>query len=218
MMDVVEICQKVLKRLSTMDCERANGFSEQRLVFPNIFPSEHQKDKITETQLLKNLRRISEQEVRFLFVEEFLKQPEYFYSVETPTEKKYSFGKTKDDVPKADINGQSASIDLCILKRQNQSYERVLNIEFKFDNVPAKQFSKDLLKLMHEEQDGAFVLLLKNMTDTTLKSVQTKIADAHKMHQNKWNGNKTIEIVILGLHEHKSKAPFFLNYKIRQTD
>ena len=92
--NIVQICENVLDRLSKMDYERKSGTSLERLIFPNIFPSKEISEKELEKQF-----RISEQELRFLFVEEFLKDPNNgYYSVETPTENKYRFGKTNDDI------------------------------------------------------------------------------------------------------------------------
>ena len=64
--------------------------------------------------------RISEQELRFIFVEQFnayIKDHKdlnnLYYSVETPTEKKYIFSKDKGG-PKVDNKGVSARTDLTI--------------------------------------------------------------------------------------------------------
>lgn len=223
---VVEICKAVLKRLSEMDYERRGGSSKQRLIFPNIFPSEKEGKTYTLDELLK-YTRISEQELRFLFVEDFLKEPHngYYYSVETPTKEKYKFGKTNDDI-KIDALGRSASIDMCIFnkdKEKDDKYKRALNIEFKNANASQKSISKDILKLMHEEENGAFVLLLKNTDDGTLKSVFKKFSNSFDTHILKdcWSKNESfIEIIILTLEE-KTKnngIPFLIHRKIKCGD
>jgi hypothetical protein len=58
--DIVEICEKVLERLFTMNYERIGGSSDQRLIFPNKFPSEEKAKNITDEVLVKNYTRISE--------------------------------------------------------------------------------------------------------------------------------------------------------------
>jgi hypothetical protein len=223
MMDVVEISRRVLKRLCEMNYERKGGSSKERLIFPNKFPSETKKKHITEDELLK-YNRISEQELRFLFVEEFLKESnnEYYYSVETPTEKKYKFGKTNDDI-KIDASGRSASIDMCIFtKDSDNKYKRLLNIEFKNANASKKSISKDILKLMHEKEDGAFVLLLKNTDDGTLKSVFGKFSNSFDTHKKQWKGEKDkfIQLIILSLEveTNKNKTAFIKYRNVRECD
>lgn len=221
---VVEICKVVLKRLSEMDYERKGGSSDQRLIFPNKFPSQKEGKTYTEEELL-NYTRISEQELRFLFVEEFLREPNngYYYSVETPTKEKYKFGKTNDDI-KIDASGRSASIDMCIFsKDKDNRYKRLLNIEFKNANASKKSISKDILKLMHEEENGAFVLLLKNTDDGTLKSVFEKFSSSVDTHLLKdcWSKNESfIEIIILSLEikTNNNGTPFLIHKKIKCLD
>jgi hypothetical protein len=230
---VVNICRAVLKRLSEMDYERKGGSSVERLIFPNTSPSIKEGKTFTEVELLK-YTRISEQELRFLFVEEFLKEPsnDFYYSVETPTKEKYKFGKTHDDI-KIDPSGRSASIDMCIFKKCSENkYHRLLNIEFKNANTSKKSISKDILKLMHEEENGAFVLLLKNTNTGTLNNsaesrfgVIDKLIEAINYHQNKqvlWNGGdkKVIELIILSLEEkEKNKAlPFIYHRTIYKSE
>jgi hypothetical protein len=233
MESVVAICKEVLKRLSEMDYERKGGSSVQRLIFPNKFPSEKEGKTYSDQELL-NYTRISEQELRFLFVEEFLREPNngYYYSVETPTKEKYKFGKTNDDI-KIDASGRSASIDMCIFKKCNENkYHRLLNIEFKNANASQKSISKDILKLMHEEENGAFVLLLKNTNSGTLNNladkrdgVIDKLIASIKYHHNEknvWNGaeRKSIELIILSLEEkeNKTELPFIMHRTIIKSE
>jgi hypothetical protein len=209
-MDILQICKDVLIRLTEMDYERKGGSSNERLIFPNIFPSEKDGKIFTEEELLK-YTRISEQELRFLFVEQFLKDTDkdLFYSVETPTEKKYRFGKTNEDIPILDDTGRSASIDMCVFKRDSDNkYNRFLNIEFKKANASKKSISKDILKLLNENQNGAFILLLKNTDAGTLKSVFQKFSNSFETHSIKDNlsDNRTtsIDIIILSLEEKRN--------------
>ena len=212
-MDLIKICNAVLIRLSSMDFERNGGSSEGRLIFPNKFPSETKKKNITEDELLK-YNRISEQELRFLFVEEFIRlsSKEFFYSVETPTEKKYRFGKTFEHIS-TDETGRSASIDMSIFKKdENNKYTRSLNIEFKNENVPSFNIGKDILKLIHESQDGMLIHLLKNTDSGTLCSSNNKTKGvfdkyyesfSNPMFQEKWNDNpkKNIKLIIISFGE-----------------
>lgn len=225
-MNILQICKDVLIRLTEMDYERKGGSSNERLIFPNIFPSEKDGEIFTEEELLK-YTRISEQELRFLFVEQFLKDTDkdLFYSVETPTEKKYRFGKTNEDIPILDDTGRSASIDMCVFKRDSDNkYNRFLNIEFKKANASRKSISKDILKLMNENQNGAFILLLKNTDAGTLKSVFQKFSSSFETHSLKDNlsDNRTtfINIIILSLEEKKDEkgTPFLIHRRINHVD
>ncbi len=218
--DVVQICEKVLDKYSLMDYERFGGKSEGRLIFPNTYPSEE-----TSKVELDKYFRISEQELRFLFVEEFIKSTKLIYSVETPTKSKYRFGKKFEKI-NIDSTGRSASIDMSIFSKSSSTYERIFNIEFKYDNVPLFNFGKDILKLMNEEQSGAFILLLKNTnTGTFINESETRDGVFDKLFEsftNKdfikhWNesNNKKIHVVILSLEQNQNRInPVMIHNKI----
>lgn len=214
MESIVTICEQVLERLSKMDYERKGGSSKERLIFPVKIQANGTKKK----------DRISEQELRQLFVEVFKeKHKDLYYSIETPTKNKYSFSNEQNEKKVADTidTGQSALVDLCIFDRANKDYKRILNIEFKHKNATEANISKDILKLMHEEENGAFVLLLKNTDDGTLKSVFKKFLNSFESHlkNNWWSKNESfIEIIILSL-EKKQKSngiPFLIHKKIKK--
>jgi len=192
MINVLDISKKVLARLSAMDYEQIGGKSSERLIFP-------QKTKI--------VNRISEQELRLLFIEEFRKaKPNFFYSIETPTEKKYRFGKKYKDI-KVIKNGQSASLDMCIFKRSNNKYFRLLNIEFKHENRHVNTIRKDILKLINEGQDGSFIQLLDNtnrgtLCNTNITGVLDKLYLSFDNFGKYWsNDKKTIQIVVMSLNQ-----------------
>ncbi len=208
----------ILTRLTGMDYERNGGSSSERLIFPNIFPSQAKEDKELEKYF-----RISEQELRFLFIEEFLKVPNLFYSVETPTKSKYKFGKNFEYVS-VDIKGRSASIDMCVLERISTVYNRILNVEFKHQNSSLFSFGKDILKLMNEEQDGAFIILLRNTDKGTLcNDGKTGVLDKLNKSFTKfkdidvWKGNdeKYIQLIILSLEQKKDNiSPVLIHRKV----
>jgi len=226
MINIVEISKKVLERLSKMDYERKGGSSDERLIFPNTFPSETKKKDITEEELQKHFR-ISEQELRFLFVEEFLKEPNngYYYSVETPTEFKYKLGDNFESI-RCGI-GRSASIDMSIYNRNDKKeYSRLLNIEFKNQNSSQFSIGKDVLKLMHEKQNGAFIILLKNTDEGTLiNQAKTGVLDKLNKSFEKFKGywqveGKIIQLIILSLQQKKDNniAPFLIHRKIKKGE
>lgn len=113
---------------------------ESRLVFPKYRN--------------KSVVRLSEQELRFLFIERFNKYCDahdikLFYSIETPSEETYNFEATPKkhcDAP----DGESAQFDMVIF---DESKERRCLIEFKNNNNDAGEHEKDFLKLSVEGVD-----------------------------------------------------------------
>lgn len=198
-MDIIKICNAVLKRLCSMAFERNSRSSEERLIFPI---------KI-QANATKKVDRISEQELRFLFVEVFKNEyPELFYSIETPTENKYKFGKTYEDIIKnRNTQKVSASTDMCAFKlnKVDLKYERILNIEFKHKNGAIKNIAKDILKLVREKQDGVFIHLLNNTrSDTLCNKGQTGVFDKYLKtfleFKDDWtNADKSIQLVLISL-------------------
>ena len=102
--------------------------------------------------------RISEQELKFVFLEKFLadkKFKSFLYSAETPTKHLYRFSvkgnKSQDpkcvSISQLEKDGRKANIDLCIF---NCKKERVAIIEFKANNAGVFEHKKDLVKLFSE--------------------------------------------------------------------
>lgn len=147
---------------------------ETRLIFPRCSVS-HRNGEI----------RVSEQELRFLFVEQFNKyctdnNLSLGYSIETPTEYRYSFSK-EEEPQKVNNGGESASIDLCI---HDERLERVAMIEFKALNPKEKEFAKDFCKLREErvkyDIPTFFFLIIDGCNEGTRKSIRSKIVSKDK--------------------------------------
>lgn len=207
--DVVKLSKIVLAHLSIMDYEQHRGYSSVQLIFPMKIQANGTKHK----------DRISEQELRLLFIEEFKEiYKEFFYSIETPTIFKHSFGKLYEDI-KSDGSGQSASIDMCIFKRVSDRYHRILNIEFKSKNPQIKGIGKDVLKLIAEEHNGAFIHLLDNSNKGTLCNVNetgvfNKFHQSFSRFQENWvNEHKSIQLIIISL-----KQKIIIHRKIKKSD
>ncbi len=100
--------------------------------------------------------RVSEQELRCVFIEEFNKCPKkYFYSIETPTNMCYSFSKDGRNVipqcyPKNKGKGRSGCIDLAIFDKDKK---RCAIVEFKKSPCGVHEYAKDFLKLFSEPGD-----------------------------------------------------------------
>ncbi len=124
--------------------------------------------------------RISEQELRFVFVEQLNKKIEkgwdVFYAVETPTKDSYSgFSKGRD--PRQDENGRSGEFDLVIF---NNHMNRIALIEFKANNASSHDHKKDFVKLNNPKEGGKEVLrylieIVNAFDNRTLSRLHSKI-------------------------------------------
>ena len=152
--------------------EFTQGDNGSRLIFPHYS---------------KNYRggetRISEQELRFVFVEQFnvycaKNNLNWYYSVETPTEHKYVFGD-KNNPHKAEDGekGQSAMVDLCI---HDEKLERIALVEFKALNPDEFCYNKDFCKLDAEKEckpelETFFIMMVKKSDTRTYGNIRRKI-------------------------------------------
>lgn len=134
--------------------------------------------------------RISEQELRFVFVEQLLNHIneckgkwDVYYSVETPTRHGYiGFKEGKPEVD--DIKGRSGNIDLCI---HNSSGERICLIEFKALNPESADYLKDFCKLQNENEDRDdilryFIQIVENVDSGTMNNIRKKIESDGNKH------------------------------------
>lgn len=132
-----------------------------------IFPEKHHNDDEGPDNNSNNSDtipevRISEQELRFIFIEQFnkyvKKENNLFYSIETPTEKYYDFSEsgspTVVDNHKASGKGRAANIDLVIHQKERGKIRRVALIEFKALNPDGDNYLKDICKLKNEKYDS----------------------------------------------------------------
>jgi hypothetical protein len=194
-----------------MDYEKIGGSSTEQLIFP----------KKIEAKCTKPKDRISEQELRFLFVEELKKEyPQLYYSVETPTIEKYKFGKIFKNIT-VSKSGQSGLLDMWVFQNNSNQYQRVLNMEFKHNPASIDKVGKDILKLINEKSNGAFIHLFNNTNSGTLSSsnvtregIFDKLYKSFTKFKSNWNDNeKYIQIVILSLDQHT-----LIHRKIYKTD
>ena len=144
---------------------------------------------------IANKIRICEQDLRFTFIETFLKYPEFSaftYSVEVPTKNKYNF----KGEPRLDEQGKRGNIDLVIYKDNSP----VVYIEFKSNNPIKKNYTKDLLKLKYETTDkilGYLICVYRNSGDATIDNIRKKLGEdlgtqihyiGYSLSHNKSNG------------------------------
>ena len=144
--------------------------NSSRIIFPLKRESKDNKEEF----------RISEQELRFVFVEEFnkycSKNWDAYYSVETPTSKRYDFSNKDNPCKVDDSNGQSAMVDFSIFLKEQDKLTRVALIEFKALNPDKQSYMKDYVKLLNEDQKFVyFIMIVKSAKDRTIKSIAEKI-------------------------------------------
>jgi len=163
--DLKEVCVAVARRLATLHHEEERIEREDQDVPRLIFPLYERRSKRTP--------RISEQEARVLFLQEVQKDKYdgIYYSIETPTDYRYSFGKEVSDLEclRRGRRGQSASYDMSLYKLTPRGkLEQAVNIEFKAHNVELTHIAKDFLKLMVEKYPGVFFHVLERVDKKTL--------------------------------------------------
>ena len=147
--------------------EAYNGNSNGGIIFPN-YTHGKKAGKI----------RVSEQELKCAFIEELReKEPNWFYSVETPTDKKYRF-KEKENICVNEAIGQSAQFDLTIY---NENHALVAQMEFKAHaSTTLDQYEKDFLKLAKDNKDEKvhkyFIQIFHRIDGRGEKSVDSKLA------------------------------------------
>ena len=162
---ICEIIDQSFKRLTEIYKANKEGrtSSASRLIFP---------------RLRDGKLRISEQELRSVFVEVFnqycdAKGVNLFYSIETPSNDTYNFSGE----PRS-VSGRSAMFDLVIF---DEAYNRRVLIEFKAKNADSKSHKKDIFKLSNPEEGSEnvlryFIEIIDNCNGRTINSLRTKLA------------------------------------------
>ena len=142
-----------------------------RLLFPFI-----RNKSVQEERGRENILRVSEQELRFEFIHQLLKDDRWWYSIETPTVVPYS--GFADGKPEQDNHGRSAAVDTVIF---NEKGKRVALIEFKANNPSKQEYWKDFVKMNSEGvENNYFVELLESATDRTFQSITDKLSNGDK--------------------------------------
>ena len=153
------------------ELEKNEETTETSLVFP--------KYSIDEGANKKGKTRISEQELRFAFVQAFHEYKckyhcNYLCGIEVPTKDKYLFTDEVDDKiengetkkkriykPRIASDGRSGSFDMVIY---DEKLNRICLIEFKYGHPDIGSFAKDFLKLANPNEEGEkryFIHLMK---------------------------------------------------------
>lgn len=167
-----------------------------------IFPKKRQDEQT----------RVSEQELRFIFVEQLNKEIlekewDVYYSVETPTKDSYIF----KDNPRRNGDGQSANFDLVI---HDSNFKRIALIEFKAKNPDKDDYQKDFVKLSNEEEEGQlryFLQIVVNADNGTTDNIENKKI-SNKESIPRW-GNKSVRFICHSLSSKEAIIDEVLNNK-----
>ena len=134
--------------------------------------------------------RVSEQELRFVFVETFCKYCDknklnYYYSIETPSQYKYVFSeKIESGKPlprkadKYDESPVSARFDMAI---HDKDRKIVALVEFKNNESDSDKYEKDFIKLHEEKEDRIclFIDLIEASDSGTLEGIKKRLSKIH---------------------------------------
>ena len=120
-------------------------------------------------------KRVSEQEIRFLFIQEIQDKSVFHYSVEVPTKEKYKF---------LGLNDRSASFDVCLYENRKRKHL----IEFKALNPKQSSYSKDFEKLINDETDlvNYFIQVIESTDKGTIPNIENKYKIGIEHVKNKY--------------------------------
>ena len=177
-LDIISEAFKNVKNAYDLSNE-PNSSKDSRLIFPK---KRDESIRVSEPNI-----RVSEQELRFAFVEEFLKyvkkkKKDWYYAVEVPTKIKYDFSDKKNPKVAEEGKGKSASFDLAIYAKGDNNFNLIALLEFKAGNPKKFDYHKDLVKLASEKGGDNevlrfFIEIVKNADKGTLKNIESKLKD-----------------------------------------
>ena len=188
-------CEPSIEIPISIDAKRE---CKTRLIFPKYTKSKNGKDGRT---------RISEQELRFAFVEAFNAYcdtneiDDLYYSIETPTSNRYVgfSAKSKMNPQRNDAKGRSGEFDLVIFNRENDKLKRACLIEFKAKNAGEIDHWKDMLKLKEEGEETLcyFIEVLKSYDEGTKASLcNDKVGAFFQIEEYKKYANNGVAISV----------------------
>ena len=177
-LDIISEAFKHVKNAYDLSNE-PNSSKDSRLIFPK---KRDESIRVSEPNI-----RVSEQELRFAFVEEFLKyvkkkKKDWYYAVEVPTKIKYDFSDKKNTKVAEEGKGKSASFDLAIYAKGDNNFNLIALLEFKAGNPKKFDYHKDLVKLENEKEGDNevlrfFIEIVKNADERTPKNIESKLKD-----------------------------------------
>lgn len=199
--NAIEKSFEILKEL------KKKGFSkETKLIIP-IYQNNKRKNSESEDEI-----RVSEQELRFIFIEQLNKLlPEgFYYSIETPTKCPYKFSENRRNCEPVRNVGQSGNFDLTI---QDEKKQIVAIVEFKSKSASPHSYAKDLCKLWNREEglgNGTLRYFI-NVFETMERTTRNRFVQ--KINNNNWfkkqKEDVDVFVVCKSLTEHQEEFEFF---------
>lgn len=171
------------------------GFSkETKLIIPDYQNNQNEDSGSEKT------KRISEQELRFVFVEQLNKAlPEgFYYSIETPTERPYKFSEGgQNSKPIEREKGKSGNFDLTI---QNEKKQVLAIVEFKSKSATPHSYAKDLCKLWNPAEGlGKDTLrYFINVFETMDKQTKNRFVQKIKKNDYFKKQENDVDVIIVG--------------------
>lgn len=190
-----EVKEEIKKVYATQIKSTANAIATKNATGKNshiLFPKYSENNKTKKGKI-----RISEQELRFIFVEQITKNTNLYCSVETPTHFTYKSARDKQE---PSIGGSmSGKIDLTLYETPDPD-KPIAFIEFKFGNLSKndkenglnQELKYDFIKLVAESQHyhclGFSLHLIENSKheiENPEKYISTAVDIIHNNPQNK---------------------------------
>lgn len=193
-METEELIKKTIENTFTILKElKKHGISDKTKMIIPYYNNNNSKEKNLNSKL-----RVSEQELRFIFVEQLHKflPIGYTYSVETPTKCKYKFTENRKDCIPERHKGLSGNFDLTIQDENNQI---TAIVEFKSKSVKSHSYAKDLCKLWNKDEGNGectqryFINVFESMNKQTLNTLKGKITNNDYIKKQK----NDIDIIIV---------------------
>lgn len=157
-----------------------------------ILRSENSQTRLVFATYSNDKRRVSEQELRFVFVEQLqqiLQDYDLYYSVETPTKSRYLFSeKGKNVEPCISDRGKSASFDLTI---KDSNGNNVAILEFKAKNAQSHEYAKDICKLWNPEEKAKYKYFINLFEKIEQKTKESFLGKLNPTKSNKFLSLKT---------------------------
>ena len=197
------------------------------------FPGENQDSKLIFPKKRKTTeRRRSEKEAVFLFVRELEKsEGKLYYSVETPTQKKYKFSENNKPcdpqiLPEKVRGGTSARFDVTLYLKRGANEISKKHIEFKFGNNDTCR--KDFLKLLCDDDNQSVINYFINIIESkdiikskdTIESLKEKFKTSIEYILKKYKDQKhsKLRIFVFILDYSEGNNFFEFEYEILETD
>ncbi|MBR4242410.1 MAG: hypothetical protein IKR98_00700 [Bacteroidaceae bacterium] len=163
----------------------------------NILRSNSSRSRILFPAYRDNERRVSEQELRFVFVEQLqklLEKYDLFYSVETPTHGKYKFTENRKNIdPRVDKNGQSANFDLTIVDKNGNT---IAIIEFKAKMATQHEYDKDFCKLFNPKESSSYRLFI-NLFEKIETETKSKFLEKIERCKSHYKNSSNIDVIVM---------------------